>query len=95
MTNEPDQIETATLLHFPDIITPVSLAEALEDIRKYFAADNLPQPPRPNINAAILPCTVLVTSKEEESGEDIGRIQFIRPDGTVFFDEKWVISQSS
>lgn len=91
MTNEPDQIDTAILIERPGILTPAALADAIDTVKKYFAEFSYSQPPFPKLAGDILPCNLLITSKEKENGEDIGRIQFKRLDGTVFFDEKWVI----
>ena len=95
MTNEPGQFDTAILIDMPGILTPAALAYAIDDVKKFCDKYSYPQPPLPNLTGDILPCNLLITSKEEESGEDIGQIQFKRIDGTVFFDEKWVIRRSS
>ena len=95
MTNEPGRIDTAILIDTPGILTPEALAYVIDKVRKDFAEVGYPQPPLPALTEAIIPCDLLITSKEEENGEDIGRIQFKRLDGTVFFDEKWVIRRSS
>ena len=95
MTNEPEQMDTATLIDHPGILTPATFADAIDTVKKYFAEFGYPQPPLPAFTGAVIPCKLLVTSKEGENGEDIGRIQFIRPDGTVFFDGKWVIRRHS
>lgn len=82
----------ATLLHFPDLETAPALAFALTMTKKYFADAGWRQPPLPEDVASIIPCTLHASSKDgEERGELIGRIQFIRPDGTVLFDQQWTI----
>jgi hypothetical protein len=88
MTNEPDQFGTTILIDMPGILTPAALAYAIDEVKKFSC-------PLPQLTKAILPCDLLITSKEDENGEDVGRIQFKRIDGTVIFDEKWVIRKSS
>lgn len=95
MTNEPDQFGTTILIDMPGILTPAALAYAIDEVKKFCDKDSCPQPPLPQLTEAILPCDLLITSKEDENGEDVGRIQFKRIDGTVIFDEKWVIRKSS
>ena len=95
MTKEPDHLDTGTLIEITGILTPEALAYAFDTVQKYFADHRDPQPPLPQLTEAILPCDLLITSKEDENGEDVGRIQFKRIDGTVIFDEKWVIRKSS
>lgn len=45
MTNEPDQLDKAILIDYPSILTPASLAEAIDTVKKIFAEFNYPQPP--------------------------------------------------
>ena len=95
MTNEPDQFGTTILIDMPGILTPAALAYAIDEVKKFCDKYSYPQPPLPNLTGDILPCDLLITSKENENGEDVGRIQFKRIDGSVIFDEKWVIRKTS
>ena len=95
MTNEPGQFDTAILIDMPGILTPAALAYAIDEVKKFCDKYSYPQPPLPNLTGDILPCDLLITSKENENGEDVGRIQFKRIDGSVIFDEKWVIRKTS
>ena len=95
MTNEPGQFGTAILIDMPGILTPAALAYAIDEVKKLCDKYSYPQPPLPNLTGDILPCDLLITSKENENGEDVGRIQFKRIDGSVIFDEKWVIRKTS
>jgi len=82
----------ATLIRIPDITSASTLAFALTLTKKYFDDAGWRQPPLPDDVTGTIPCTLYITSKDGEArGEQVGRIQFIRPDETVFFDQQWTI----
>ena len=83
------QGETAKLIEATNLTAPAQLLHIVGETRKYFAEFKRQAPPIPEDFLSFLPCTYLVTEVEEEFGKPIGRIQFLKEDGTAFYDATW------
>lgn len=85
--------QIVTLVDFSNIPNAAVMAAALLETRKYFAEFNMTQPPMPTNANSFIPCRLLVTETENEvlSQNRVGRIQFIRENGDVCYDNEWRI----
>ncbi|HET7086034.1 MAG TPA: hypothetical protein VFI23_14750 [Rhizomicrobium sp.] len=76
-------VRGANLTNAAMVLHTVALA------RKYCADYRIPQPPLPADAASFAPCTLEMSEWKDDDGGRIGRLQFLRDDGSVIFDQEW------
>jgi len=83
-----------TLINIPQITNQAVLTFALTETKKYFSEFNQKQPPIPDNVNAFVPGRLLITEIESDEVQQgrVGRIQFLRDDGTSYSDQKWRIA---
>jgi hypothetical protein len=86
-----EKTSIAVLVEVSRIENVGALGVVLEETRKYFAAPRHTQPPIPDDVASFVPCRLLITELEAGHRKRVGRIQFLRFDGTSLYDREWTI----
>jgi hypothetical protein len=87
--------EPSVMFEVQNMETAIQVAQVVIDVRNYYEADRLPQPPFPENATDLAPCTLRVIETAGPSGLRMGKILITNPSGETLFEKEWLVSPGS
>ena len=81
---------TINLLDLPGITNPAILVHSLGELKRYFAKIGQKPPNLPPNITSYMPFRLLITEDIDETGKLNHCIQFIKPDGSIAYQNEWL-----
>ncbi len=87
LDKDEDGFQSSVIVRATHLTNAAAVELSIAAARKVYTDSGHPPPPFPDNALMLAPCSILVTERSDVgTGERIGHIQFLQPDGDMGFD---------